>query len=111
MLPTDLHNIYIFQGVSASDLDLVALHATKKDFDPGEFIYHKGESWTDFHAITSGKVEFGLEKDSDFLRVIGQINSGDHFEELSMLTSSLHSKLTKIIFVTFNMQVIMIYGR
>jgi transcriptional regulator with AAA-type ATPase domain/ferredoxin len=91
MQATDLQTVYLFQGLSASDLGQVTLHCTKKDFEPGEFIYHKGEDGTEFYVIAGGKVELILEKHGNFSSLAGQISSGGHFGEVSLLTGKPRS--------------------
>jgi DNA-binding NtrC family response regulator/ferredoxin len=95
MLINYLQNAYLFQGLSSSELELVAQCARERIVEPDEFVYHKGEGGTDFFVIAEGKVQLIVEKHGDISCIVEQISSGGHFGEGSLLTGkprSLHVK-------------------
>ena len=108
MLITYLHNAYLFQGLSSTELELVARHARERVVETDEFVYHKGEEGTDFFVIAEGKVQLIVEKHGDFSCVAEQISSGGHFGEVALLTGkprSLHVKaLTRTRLLLFDAQ-------
>lgn len=108
MLINYLRNAYLFQGLSSTELELVAGHARERIVEPDEFVYHKGEEGTDFFVIAEGKVQLIVEKHGDFSCVAEQINSGGHFGEVALLTGktrSLHVKaLTRTRLLLFDAQ-------
>lgn len=108
MLINSLRNAYLFQGLSSTELELVAGYARERIVEADEFVYHKGEAGTDFFVIAEGKVQLIVETHGDFSCVAEQISSGGHFGEVALLTGkprSLHVKsLTRTRLLLFDAQ-------
>ena len=111
-LPTTIINYlqraYLFQGLSASELESVALSVGERIVEPDEFVYHKGEVGAEFFVIAEGKVQLIVENQRDISCIAEQISSGGHFGEVSLLTGkprSLHVKAqTKTLLLVFDEQ-------
>jgi len=105
---TDLQQAYIFQGLPASDLEKVAAAAREATYDPGEYIYKKGDKGQTFYVIAEGKVELisqGLENSAS---VYGHISAGGHFGEISLFTGKPRSlsvrTITKVRLLCFEQE-------
>lgn len=86
----DLQQAYLFQGLPASELRQVAAAASEAAFEPGEYIYKRGDKGETFYIIAAGKVELIIEKQDGTAAVAGQVSTGGHFGEVSLLTG--HSR-------------------
>jgi polyferredoxin/CRP-like cAMP-binding protein len=87
MTNNDLREAYLFQGLSEAELRSAAACARERIFAAGEFVYHKGDKGTEFYVIAEGRVELIVETNhSNFTCVAGQISTGGHFGEVSLLT-------------------------
>lgn len=86
-----LQSAYLFQNVAPDEIEQIAAVAQEKIFDQGEYVYKQGEEGADFYVIIEGKVELIICWQGDFACVTGQIGSGGHFGEGSLLTGNPRS--------------------
>ncbi len=91
MSDNDLREIYLFQGLSEAELRRVRACARERLFAAGEFVYHKGDKGAEFYVIVAGLVELIVETHGNFACVAGQVSTGGHFGEVSLLTGRQRS--------------------
>jgi ferredoxin len=91
METTELQQAYLFQGLPASELRQVAAAAREAAYEPGAYIYHRGDKGDTFYIIAEGKVELIIENRDGIATVAGQISAGGHFGEVSLLTGRSRS--------------------
>jgi len=93
MIINSLQKAYLFQGVSAAELGIVARYVRERVVQPDEFVYHKGDAGTEFFVIAEGRVQLIVERQREISCVAEQISTGGHFGEVALLTRrprSLH---------------------
>jgi len=81
-----LQRAYLFQGLSAPELEEAAAGTQERMAEPDEFIYRKGDEGREFFVIAEGKVDLVIERQEGVPVVVEQISSGGHFGEVSLLT-------------------------
>lgn len=91
MAANDLKHAYLFQGLSGPELEQIVSRGREKKIGAGEYVYHKGDEGKDFYVIAEGKVELIVDRHGDFSCVSGQISTGGHFGEVSLLTGKPRS--------------------
>ena len=87
----DLQQAYLFQGLSDSDLEKVAAAVREATFEPGEYVYKKGDRGLTFYVIAEGKVELISQERDGTVSVFGHISTGGHFGEVSLFTGKPRS--------------------
>ncbi|MDW7773682.1 MAG: sigma 54-interacting transcriptional regulator [Desulfobulbaceae bacterium] len=91
----DLHQAYLFQGLSAKELAEAAEAAGERVLEAGEYVYRKGDPGTTLFLIAEGKVELIEEKPDGTSFVAGHISAGGHFGEVSLFTGKPRSLTVK----------------
>ena len=59
--------------------------ARRRTFQRGEVIFHKGDPGTSMFAIVDGQVKIVLPSDGGEEALLGVLNAGDYFGELSLI--------------------------
>ncbi|GAB4341891.1 MAG: sigma 54-interacting transcriptional regulator [Desulfobulbaceae bacterium] len=88
-LAMDLHELrtaFLFQGIDDAGLEPVASCARERIFEPGEYVYRRGDEGREFYVIAGGSVQLVVEEKENFSCVAEQISTGGHFGEISLLT-------------------------
>lgn len=80
-----LSRAQIFEGLSASDLDAILLHAIVRRFGRGEVILHRGDPSPGIFIIASGKVRVSLVSEDGKEVTLVIIGSGEVLGEISLL--------------------------
>jgi CRP-like cAMP-binding protein/polyferredoxin len=101
----ELRQSYLFQDIPSSSIEQIAAGAKVESYAPGAYIYRKGEDGQTFYIVSDGKVELIDEHEGTPI-VVGHIQSGGHFGEVSLLTDKPRSlsirAITKARIVTFD---------
>jgi polyferredoxin len=94
---TDLQRAYIFQGLPPADLEKAAAAAQEVSYNPGDYVYKKGDKGQTFYIIAEGKVELIAEGLKNSNTVFGHISEGGHFGEASLFTDKPRSLTVRAI--------------
>ncbi len=93
-MPTDtaiLKNVPIFQLFDEGELTDLAAEIDEKAYVSGQVIFKAGEPGGDMHVVLSGKVETFILDDDGNRVVLGEVEPGEIFGELSLLDSEPRS--------------------
>jgi CRP/FNR family transcriptional regulator, cyclic AMP receptor protein len=80
-----LSQTQIFQGLSATDLDAILLHAMVRRFGRGEAILHRGRPSPGIFIIASGKVRISLVSEDGKEITLVILGTGEVLGEISVL--------------------------
>ncbi len=80
-----LHNLYLFDGLSESDLELIENITEVRSYNAGEHIFRQEEPADSFYIIQYGSVSIDqIDEDSKKFEV-ATYGTGSHFGEMPLL--------------------------
>jgi CRP/FNR family transcriptional regulator, cyclic AMP receptor protein len=85
------HQVPLFEGLPAATLTQLAALAQRRAFKRGEVIFHKGDPGDTLFVITRGQVKIVLPSETGEEAVIGVLDVGDFFGELSLIDEQARS--------------------
>ena len=85
-IAAEMQQAYLFQGIPPAEVKKAAPGAQEAFYEPGEYIYRKGDAGQAFYIITKGKVELIAYEKKNTAGVYGHVSAGGHFGEVSLLT-------------------------
>ena len=85
MSASGLQKLRLFSGIPEEQRVLLEAGAQRKSFKRGEVIFHKGDEGNTMFIILSGQVKIVLPSDGGEEALLGQLDSGDFFGELSLI--------------------------
>jgi CRP/FNR family transcriptional regulator, cyclic AMP receptor protein len=80
-----LQRLPLFAGLSAETASLLEGGAQKRSFRRGEVIFHKGDPGSAMYVIAEGQVKIILPSDGGEEALLGVLDPGDFFGELSLI--------------------------
>ena len=80
-----LHHLYLFKGLSPSDLELVENIAELAAYAPDQKIFSQGDSADSFYVIQHGVVRIYQEEEDEPPVEIATYGTGSHFGEMAFL--------------------------
>lgn len=84
--PSDLlASCTLFSGLSKDDLDQLARHARRQQFDSGEFIFHAGDPGESLLGIIRGEVRISRPSADGSDIIIADFAKGEIFGEVALL--------------------------
>ena len=90
-----LENVPLLTPLSDDDLKKIAHEATIQDYGSGEIIVRTGDAGSSLYIILDGACEVLLERDGQAAKKMAEINKGDFFGEMSLLTGETRSATVK----------------
>src|SRR4051812_42626133 len=85
MAATYLTRIRLFAGIDPSIAERLEERARRRSFRRGEVIFHKGDPGATLYVILSGQVKIILPSESGEEAVLGVLDEGEFFGELSLI--------------------------
>lgn len=85
---TLLRDIPLFDELSSGDLSLVESILHRREYDPGEVLFHQGNPGVGMFIIQEGTIEIVYEPTDDTL---AELSDGDFFGELALLNETPRS--------------------
>jgi CRP/FNR family transcriptional regulator/CRP/FNR family cyclic AMP-dependent transcriptional regulator len=85
MLGGVLQRLPLFAGLPAETASLLEAGSQKRSFRRGEVIFHKGDPGSSMFLIVEGQVRIVLPSDGGEEALLGVLDSGDFFGELSLI--------------------------
>ncbi|HZT08457.1 MAG TPA: Crp/Fnr family transcriptional regulator [Chloroflexota bacterium] len=80
-----LQRLPLFAGLPPETARLLESGAQKRSFRRGEVIFHKGDPGTSMYLIVEGQVKIVLPSDTGDEALLGVLDVGDFFGELSLI--------------------------
>jgi CRP/FNR family transcriptional regulator/CRP/FNR family cyclic AMP-dependent transcriptional regulator len=85
MAATYLSRIRLFSGIPPEDAQRLEDRAKRRSFRRGEVIFHKGDPGATLYIILSGQVKIVLPSEGGEEAVLGVLDEGEFFGELSLI--------------------------
>jgi CRP/FNR family transcriptional regulator/CRP/FNR family cyclic AMP-dependent transcriptional regulator len=85
MLGGVLQRLPLFAGLSEESATLLEGAIQKRSFRRGEVIFHKGDPGASMYLIVEGQVKIVLPSDAGEEALLGVLDKGDFFGELSLI--------------------------
>lgn len=86
-----LAQVFLFSGLSAADIDVLAASLQKRRYGKGEFIFHLDDPGTTCYIIESGRVKIGVVSPEGKQVTLALLGKGDLFGELALLDGDTRS--------------------
>lgn len=83
-----LRDIPLFDGLSRGDLSTVKTILHRREYGPGEVLFHQGNPGVGMYIIREGTIEIVYEPTGDTL---AELSDGDFFGELALLNETPRS--------------------
>jgi CRP-like cAMP-binding protein len=83
-----LRDIPLFDELSGGELSAVKSILHRREYDPGEVLFHQGNPGVGMYIIQEGTIEIVYEPTSDTL---AELSDGDFFGELALLNETPRS--------------------
>src|ERR1044071_4811587 len=80
-----LSRLPLFTGLSTETTALLEAGIQKRSFRRGEVIFHKGDPGSSMYLIVEGQVKIVLPSDAGEEALLGVLDKGDFFGELSLI--------------------------
>lgn len=80
-----LGQVWLFSGLTESQLEAVSSFTFQKKFGPGEMIVEEGRTGNGLYIVMSGNVSVVKDRDTESERVIATRGPGDFFGEMALL--------------------------
>ena len=90
-----LENVPLLTPLSDEDRKKIAHEATIQDYGSEEIIVRTGDAGSSLYIILDGACEVLLERDGQAAKKMAEINKGDFFGEMSLLTGETRSATVK----------------
>lgn len=85
---TLLREIPLFDELSSGELSSVKSILHRREYDPGEVLFHQGNPGVGMYIIQEGTIEIVYEPTDD---VLAELSDGDFFGELALLNETPRS--------------------
>ena len=85
MTVQQLYELRLFQGLGPEQMTLFETESHRRTFKRGEVVFHKGDPGETMFLITEGQVKIVLPSDSGEEALLGVLDPGNFFGELSLL--------------------------
>lgn len=85
---TLLRDIPLFDGLSRGELSAIKSILHRREYDPGEVLFHQGNPGVGMYIIREGTIEIVYEPTDDTL---AELSDGDFFGELALLNENPRS--------------------
>jgi CRP/FNR family transcriptional regulator/CRP/FNR family cyclic AMP-dependent transcriptional regulator len=85
MAPGPLQHLRLFSGLPSDKVAILEAAAARRSFRRGEVVFHKGDPGTTMFVIIEGQVKIVLTSESGEEAVLGVLDVGDFFGELSLI--------------------------
>lgn len=85
---TLLRDIPLFDGLSRGELSAIKSILHRREYDPGEVLFHQGNPGVGMYIIRVGTIEIVYEPTDDTL---AELSDGDFFGELALLNETPRS--------------------
>lgn len=85
---TLLREIPLFDGLSRGELSAIKSILHRREYDPGEVLFHQGNPGVGMYIIHEGTIEIVYEPTEDTL---AELSDGDFFGELALLNETPRS--------------------
>lgn len=85
---TLLRDIPLFDGLSRGELSAIKSILHRREYDPGEVLFHQGNPGVGMYIIREGTIEIVYEPTDDTL---AELSDGDFFGELALLNETPRS--------------------
>lgn len=86
-----LRNVELFRPLSFDQIEELASSASKFLFSKGEILVQQGDSGDSLFIISDGKVDVSVSDDAGCKTHLADLQSGDYFGEMSLLTGEPRS--------------------
>lgn len=83
-----LQDIPLFDGLSQKNLSAIQAILHRREFSPGEILFHQGNPGVGMYVIQKGKIEILYEPTDE---VLAELTDGDFFGELALLNETPRS--------------------
>lgn len=85
MTATALHQLRLFSGLPAEKTAILEAEAQTRSFKRGEVVFHKGDPGEAMFMILEGQVKIVLPSEGGDEALLGVLDQGDFFGELSLI--------------------------
>jgi len=86
-----LKQVSLFKLLPEDSTDYLAGHCRRRRYAPEEVIVHEGDSSTEMYIVENGRVRIELCNDDGRTLVIADLQRGEFFGEMSLMTGELRS--------------------
>jgi len=80
-----LNRVPLFAGLPTEKLNQLEAMTQRRSFKRGEVVFHKGDPGDTLYVITQGQVKIVLPSDSGEEALLGVLDEGEFFGELSLI--------------------------
>lgn len=81
-----LSRLDLFRGLEREELEALAAHCRHEAYAPEELIVHQGEAGSEMYVVERGRVRIEAQLHGGRRKVIGVLERGEFFGEMSLLT-------------------------